>query len=44
MLAAPSMIVPEDLNVMLNPAHPQMREVRIASTRPFRFDPRLVSR
>jgi RES domain-containing protein len=41
LLIAPSVIVPEELNVMLNPAHPRMRDVRIESTRPFRFDPRL---
>ena len=42
-LTAPSMVVPEELNVMLNPAHPQMREVRIISTRRFRFDTRLAT-
>jgi RES domain-containing protein len=41
-LAAPSVIVPEELNVMLNPAHPRMHEVAIVSARRFRFDPRLV--
>ena len=43
-LAAPSAIVPEEENIMLNPAHPRMREVRIVSTRRFRFDPRLARR
>ena len=42
-LAAPSIIVPEDLNLMLNPAHPRMHDVAIVSTRRFRFDARLVS-
>ena len=41
-LAAPSVVVPEELNMMLNPAHPRMREVTIVSTRRFRLDPRLV--
>jgi RES domain-containing protein len=41
--AAPSIIVPEDLNLMLNPAHPRMHDVTIVSTRRFRFDARLVS-
>jgi RES domain-containing protein len=43
-LRAPSAIVPEESNIMLNPQHPRMRDVAIVSTRPFRFDPRLVSR
>jgi RES domain-containing protein len=43
-LAAPSVIVPEERNLMLNPAHPRMGEVAIISTRPFRFDARLWRR
>ena len=39
-LAAPSVIIPEELNFMLNPAHRRMREVTIVSTRQFRFDTR----
>jgi hypothetical protein len=39
---APSVLIPEETNVMLNPLHPDMRRVRIVSTRPFRFDPRLT--
>ncbi len=27
---------------MLNPAHPRMSDVRIISSTPFRFDPRLA--
>ena len=42
-LAAPSVLVPEELNLMLNPAHPRMRDVSIVSTRRFRFDARLLS-
>ena len=30
--------------LILNPAHPRMREVKIVSTRAFHFDPRLVVR
>jgi RES domain-containing protein len=41
--AAPSVVVPEELNIMINPTHPRMREVAIVSTRPFRFDPRLTA-
>ncbi len=37
-LAAPSVIVPEELNLMLNPAHPRMSDVAIVSSRRFAFD------
>ncbi len=40
-LAAPSVIVPEELNLMLNPAHARMRDVAIVSSRRFQFDTRL---
>lgn len=40
-LRAPSIVVPEERNVLINPAHPRMHEVRIVSERPFRFDARL---
>jgi RES domain-containing protein len=40
-LAAPSIIVPEELNLMLNPAHPRMGDVAIVSSRRFHFDARL---
>ena len=35
--------MPEESNLILNPAHPRMREVKIVSTRAFHFDPRLVT-
>ncbi|MEA2988071.1 MAG: hypothetical protein QOG83_782, partial [Alphaproteobacteria bacterium] len=41
-LTAPSFIVPQERNVMINPAHPMMRLVKIVLTSPFRFDPRLA--
>jgi RES domain-containing protein len=41
-LEVPSILVPEESNLVLNPAHPRMREVKIISTRAFHFDPRLV--
>jgi RES domain-containing protein len=43
-LEVPSAIVPEETNLILNPAHPRMRDVKIVSTRAFHFDPRLVMR
>ena len=44
MLEAPSVLVPEEFNFMLNPEHSRMREVRIVSSRRFRFDPRLAAK
>jgi RES domain-containing protein len=41
-LRAPSVVVPEDVNIMLNPVHPRMNEVAIVSTRSFHFDRRLA--
>jgi len=44
MLVAPSVVVPEEANIMLNPAHPRMRKVAIVSARRFHFDSRLARR
>ena len=41
-LRVPSAIVPEETNVLLNPAHPAMRRVRVAAERAFAFDRRLL--
>jgi RES domain-containing protein len=41
-LIAPSFVVPQECNVMLNPAHPLMRRVKIISTELFKFDSRLA--
>jgi RES domain-containing protein len=41
-LTAPSFVVPQERNVMLNPAHPLMGAAKIVSIEPFRFDPRLA--
>jgi RES domain-containing protein len=41
-LAVPSAIVPEEHNVLIDPRHARMREVRVLSTRPFGFDKRLL--
>jgi RES domain-containing protein len=43
-LTAPSIVVPEERNVMLNPAHPRMKEVAIVRRRRFQFDSRFVAR
>jgi RES domain-containing protein len=42
-LQAPSVLIPEEVNMMLNPRHPHMNEVAIISSRRFRFDPRLAT-
>ncbi|HUP00021.1 MAG TPA: RES family NAD+ phosphorylase [Gemmatimonadota bacterium] len=43
-LKVPSALIPEESSVLLNPVHPEMRRVRVVSTRPFAFDPRLLPR
>ena len=40
-LAAPSFIVPEARNMLINPAHPRAAEAKLASVRAFAFDRRL---
>jgi RES domain-containing protein len=41
-LQVPSVLVPEEDNLIVNAEHPGAREVRIVSTRAFQFDPRLA--
>jgi RES domain-containing protein len=42
-LRVPSTIVPDEVNVLVNPAHPRFSEVRIVgSPRPAVLDPRLL--
>jgi RES domain-containing protein len=41
-LQAPSVLVPEEDNLIINPEHPAASDVRIVSARAFQFDPRLV--
>lgn len=40
-LRVPSVVVPREFNVLLNPRHPDMSGVRISSNEAFRFDSRL---
>jgi RES domain-containing protein len=42
-LRVPSVLVPEEYNVVLNPLHPEHSQIRITDVVPFRFDPRLVA-
>ena len=41
LLAVPSVIIPEELNYLLNPAHPDFKQIAIGKPEPFTFDPRL---
>lgn len=41
-LEVPSVLVPEESNILLNPSHPEAPELRVVGTRPFAFDPRLL--
>jgi len=40
-LSMPSVIVPEERNYLLNPLHPDFREMTFGKSKPFSFDPRL---
>jgi RES domain-containing protein len=40
-LAVPSAVVPQELNVLLNPAHPRFGELTMSGPQAFSFDPRL---
>lgn len=40
-LTVPSVVLPEETNVLLNPRHPRMTDVLAARPRAFSFDPRM---
>lgn len=40
-MSVPSRVIPLERNVLLNPRHPSMAEVRVTLTEPFVFDDRL---
>lgn len=42
-LMVPSVVVPEEFNVLLNAGHPDFRNINAAASRQFRFDPRLLT-
>ena len=42
MLRVPSVLVPEETNVLLNPAHAEAASVRVSLSRPFAYDVRLL--
>jgi RES domain-containing protein len=41
LLNVPSAIIPEETNVLINPAHPDFKRVKIINAAPFQFDTRL---
>lgn len=41
-LMVPSAVVPGEMNILLNPSHPDVAKVRIVATDPFSLDPRLL--
>lgn len=40
-LLVPSAVNPEELNVLLNPLHPEMSKLRDVTSKPYIFDPRM---
>ena len=42
-LAVPSVIIPDETNYVLNPAHPDFKRITISKPVPFTFDPRLLT-
>jgi RES domain-containing protein len=42
LLVVPSVIVPEEFNVLINPAHPDSRHINARKIRKWLYDPRLV--
>ncbi len=43
MLALPSVIIPGELNYLLNPAHPAFKRIAVGKPERFTFDPRLLT-
>lgn len=43
-MRVPSLVVPVERNLLLDPQHPEMKRVRIVANEPFRFDDRLAHR
>ncbi len=40
-LQVPSSVIPHEMNVLLNPAHPDFARIHIREAEPFSFDPRM---
>jgi RES domain-containing protein len=43
-LFVPSVVVPEEFNVLLNPAHPEFTKLQVGQPRKFQFDARMWKR
>lgn len=43
-LRVPSVVIPGEINVLLNPLHPDFPQIKISDPEPFSFDPRLLDR
>jgi RES domain-containing protein len=41
-VSVPSVVLPSEWNLLLNPAHAAMSAVEVVSITPFQFDPRLI--
>lgn len=41
-LVVPSVIVPQENNVLINPRHPDAQKIEVLEKAPFEFDPRLL--
>lgn len=42
-LAVPSVVIPQEFNILLNPEHPDFERIQIGSARSFSFDRRLMA-
>lgn len=42
-LMVPSVIIPTEYNIILNPLHPEMNKLKVVDTRKFTFDPRMFN-
>ena len=42
-LSVPSVVVPQERNLLINPSHPAAPQIRVLRAEPFAFDPRLLS-
>ena len=40
-LKVPSVIIPDEYNIILNPLHPEIKECKVISSNPFLFDKRI---
>ncbi|RAL19984.1 hypothetical protein DL240_19225 [Lujinxingia litoralis] len=43
LLRVPSVIIPSEFNLLINPAHPDLERLHFHPPEPFEFDPRLLS-